>query len=199
MHPEICPCCHRPSLNFRTCSACKKEAHRALEGVVIGFAYQELIKKLVLKIKFYHKYDGIEGIIQSISFLVQTLPELATQQTIITYVPAHWKRTYREKGYNQSEILAKELANQLSFPMIPVAKKIRYTRSQVKLSKKEREKNLKNAFIPLNLNQIPWGTTLLLVDDILTTGTTLNSLAQTIKTPRPDLKIRGVVVARNMK
>ncbi len=158
------------------------------------------MKKLLLKIKFYHKYDVGEFLIQRLSLILQTLPNFLQQKNIIiSFIPSHWRRRYLEKGYNQSELLAKDLANQLFFPMIPVAKKKKYTASQVKLNKQERQKNLNNAFILLDLQEIPFNATILLVDDILTTGATLNTLAKTIKNRRPDLTVRGTVLARNMR
>ncbi|MDR0607674.1 MAG: double zinc ribbon domain-containing protein [Candidatus Peribacteria bacterium] len=50
-HPEICPFCHKANKDFQICYACKTQQD-ALEGILIGFSYQDLIKKLILKVKF---------------------------------------------------------------------------------------------------------------------------------------------------
>ena len=126
------------------------------------------------------------------------LQKRGSSQLFISFVPSHWRRKYLEKGYNQSELLAKELANQLGLTMISVAKKRKYTLSQLKLSKAERAKNLKNVFEISSLQEIPRGATILLVDDVTTTGSTLLELAKAVKQERSDMKIWGAVLARNM-
>lgn len=199
-HPEICPFCHKASIHFQTCCSCKKEGYNAIEGIIVGFAYQELIKKLILKLKFYHKYDVTDFLAQRLALAIQTTAGINKNDPIIvSFIPSHRRRHYLEKGYNQSELLAKSLAKELNLLILPIAKKTRYTTSQVKLNKQERQKNLKQAFILLDLQKIPTNATLLLIDDILTTGSTLLTLANKVKETRPDIKIWGAVIARNMK
>jgi predicted amidophosphoribosyltransferase len=113
-------------------------------------------------------------------------------------VPSHWRRKYYEKWYNQSELLAKSLANELWIPMLKLASKKSYTVSQLHLNREERKKNLKWVFSVEDLSLIPNESTILLVDDVTTTGSTLSELAKTIHETRSDLKFRWAVMARNM-
>jgi ComF family protein len=199
-HPEICPFCHRESKDFQVCFACKAEEN-ALEGIIIGFSYQTLMKKLILKVKFGHKKDIISFLAERLALLVQTNEKLKTRgfnSLFISYIPSHRRRKYLEKGYNQSELLAKELANQLELPILALAKKQKYTTSQLKLKRSERAKNLKEVFVPFHLDALPRGATVLFVDDVTTTGSTLLEVAKVIKKERPDVKIWGAVLARNM-
>ncbi|MDR0283055.1 MAG: hypothetical protein LBI53_07410 [Candidatus Peribacteria bacterium] len=82
--------------------------------------------------------------------------------------------------------------------MVEVAKKQRYTVSQLKLKRDQRAKNLKSAFVPYQLEQLPLHSTVLFVDDVTTTGSTLLEIARMIKQEREDVKIWGAVLARNM-
>ena len=50
-HPEICPFCHKNSVDFKACFACRAK-ELPLEGILIGFSYQSLMKKLIFKVKF---------------------------------------------------------------------------------------------------------------------------------------------------
>ncbi|MDR2540685.1 MAG: double zinc ribbon domain-containing protein [Candidatus Peribacteria bacterium] len=201
-HPEICPFCHKPSTDFQTCFACKGQED-ALTGILIGFSYQTLIKKLILKVKFGHKKDVVPFLAGRIALLVQThgkLSELSKDdQIFISFIPSHRRRKYLEKGYNQSELLAKELAKQLDLPILPLVKKMKYTVSQLKLKREERKKNLENVFVPFQLDKLSHGATVLFVDDVTTTGSTLLHIAKVIKQERDDLNIWGAVVARNMQ
>jgi predicted amidophosphoribosyltransferase len=125
-------------------------------------------------------------------------PLTTEHQLFLSFVPSHWRRKYLEKGYNQSELLAKALANQMGLRMLSLAKKCKYTVSQLKLSRAQRSANLEKVFVPQRLEQLPYGATVLFVDDVTTTGSTLLQLARVIKEMRNDVRIRGAVLARNM-
>ena len=200
-HPEMCPFCHKKSTDFQTCSPCKAEG-QSLEGIIIGFSYQTLMKKLILKVKFGHKKDIISFLAERLALLIQTNGKLVClleqKQLFLSFVPSHRRRKYLEKGYNQSELLAKELANQLGLPILPLAKKQKYTVSQLKLNKAQRTKNLKEAFTVRHLETLPLGATVIFVDDVTTTGSTLSELAKVMKKERPDVHIWGAVLARHM-
>lgn len=201
-HPEICPVCHTESSGFKTCATCILEERTFLDGLLIGFAYQKLLKKLILKLKFHHKKDIALFLAERGSLLVQTNPYLANVlvkgQLYLSFVPSHRYRKYFQKGYNQSELLAKSLSELLKVPLISTFKKTRATISQVKLNRAERLKNLNSAFILSDSQRLPEWATLLLVDDVTTTGATLNELAKTVKSYRPDLQVWWLVLARHM-
>ncbi|MDR0859612.1 MAG: double zinc ribbon domain-containing protein [Candidatus Peribacteria bacterium] len=198
-HPEICPFCHKPSADFQTCFGCKAQED-ALAGILIGFSYQTLIKKLILKVKFGHKKDIVPFLAGRLALLVQTHGKLSgSDQLFISFIPSHRRRKYLEKGYNQSELLAKELANQLNLPILPLVKKVKYTVSQLKLKREERKKNLEQVFVSYPLDKLPRGATVLFVDDVTTTGSTLLQIAKVIKQEREDVNIWGAVLARNMQ
>ena len=107
-------------------------------------------------------------------------------------------RKYYEKWYNQSELLAKLLAKELWIPMLKLASKKNYTVSQLHLNREERKKNLRWVFYVQDLSLVPKESTILLVDDVTTTGSTLSELAKTIHEVRNDLDFWWTVVARNM-
>lgn len=115
----------------------------------------------------------------------------------ISFVPSHWYRKYFQKGYNQSELIARALAEQLELPIWEGFRKKRATVSQLKLKRKERLKNLDSAFELRNISSLSSGTTVVLIDDVTTTGATLNELAKTLKSKRPDIKVWGLVLARH--
>lgn len=127
----------------------------ALDGVIIGFSYQKLLKKLILKLKFYHKKDVGQFLAERLALLVQMhavlSSYLAEKKLIVSFVPSHWYRYYFVKGYNQSEILARSLANQLFLPCFSLAKKVKFTASQLTLNREKRLKNLTSVFLPQNL------------------------------------------------
>uniref|UniRef100_A0A7C4U681 ComF family protein n=1 Tax=candidate division WOR-3 bacterium TaxID=2052148 RepID=A0A7C4U681_UNCW3 len=94
----------------------------------------------------------------------------------IVPVPLHPTRK-RERGYNQSLLLSKELSNRIKIPVSLNLKRIRYTTTQTLLSEKDREKNIKNAF----KSKGSFKGTILLIDDVSTTGHTLDDCARALK------------------
>lgn len=94
---------------------------------------------------------------------------------MIVPVPLHPRRR-RQRGYNQSELLAKQLSNHADIPTrTDLLVRTRHTTPQVELSAAARQMNMTNAFACAA--HIPSGTSILLIDDVCTTGSTLNACA----------------------
>lgn len=98
-------------------------------------------------------------------------------------VPLHGWRRYR-RGYNQSELLARSLGKLLSLPVEQPLRRTRHTAPQVKLSRKERQQNVRGAFT-IDIAKLERSNTprrpVLLIDDVCTTGATLNECAAVLK------------------
>lgn len=124
------------------------------------------------------KYSGYHGIaIELVELMMETLVkrlEFIEADTIIP-IPLHISRK-RERGFNQSELIAGELARQLDIAFIDPLKRRKNTASQAELSGYERELNMKGAF-ELRGNASVEGLTIILVDDQFTTGATMNNAA----------------------
>jgi len=104
--------------------------------------------------------------------------ELLEQCTKITPVPLH-KDKLHLRGYNQSFLLAKELSVLLHLPCdAQLLERTRQTDAQAKMTREERLKNVKNAFVATkDVN----GEIILLIDDVLTTGATVDACAKALK------------------
>jgi ComF family protein len=99
--------------------------------------------------------------------------------SLIIPVPLHLKRL-RERGFNQSVVLAREIAERFSLPIeFMMLKRHTYTEPQVNLGRKERESNVKGAFKVLDTGKIS-GEKIILVDDVYTTGSTVKECARVL-------------------
>jgi len=133
--------------------------------------YNGIIKEAIRRIKFGGEWDIIKELINKKDFEVPG-------NVVITYVPIT-KKKERERGFNQSEIIAKKLGEKLNLPIVRLLDKIKETSDQVGLSRYERLKNLKGSFAAR-----PWvdqGQNVLLVDDVYTTGATMEECSRTLK------------------
>jgi ComF family protein len=101
------------------------------------------------------------------------------QFDVIVSVPLHPTRQ-RERGFNQAQLLAELLSARISVPCKLVLERIRYTTTQTALDRAERMENLHNAF-RLRKNADVRGLNVLLIDDVLTTGSTLSECARVLK------------------
>ncbi len=93
----------------------------------------------------------------------------------IVPVPIHHARL-RERGFNQSLIIAQAVSEVLDVPLVPALKRIKYTTTQTQLSKSERTKNIRNTIV-VKKNFATLNGAYLLIDDVLTTGSTMNAAA----------------------
>lgn len=198
-HPEICILCHTPSSDYSLCAKCKwKQVDYA--GIAIAFAYTWLVKKLILALKYYHKYDVSKFLGYKLSLLVLCNKYISRElrhgnKVLITHVPSHRTRKFFSKWYNQSELLAKHTALHLGIEHKEVIKKTRFTSSQTSLERSKRLVNLKTAFsVCEDLSDYK---TIIIIDDITTTWSTIQALAHCIKSTYPQIQIRGAVLARS--
>ena len=98
----------------------------------------------------------------------------------VTYVPLH-PRKGRERTFNQCALLARKLAGLLGLPLAAgLLSRTRFTQTQTDLSPGERRRNVANAFQAVKPSWIE-GRRFLLVDDVMTTGSTVNEVSRTLK------------------
>ena len=112
---------------------------------------------------------------------------------VIVPVPLHPTRQ-RERGFNQASLLAELLSPEISVPSKPLLERIRHTTTQTALDRAERMKNLHNAFRlrkRVNVRDLR----VLLVDDVLTTGSTLSECARVLKRAGA-ISVHAVTAAR---
>ena len=170
---EVCEKCGRAQAErYPVCLECK--AHMpAFHAARSAFRYEGEIVRLIKKFKTGGKWLGA-------FFSAQLLPLLLSEFSdadFLTCVPMT-EQAYKKRGYNQSLVLARELAERSGFRLEPsVLVKTRETSAQKYLSAKERAKNLTGCF-RVHERTVCKGKKIVLVDDVMTTGATGSVLAQ---------------------
>ena len=167
-----------PDIPSPICADCR--GHRfPYVAITAPVSYnRKAIKKAVLSYKFGGHIGNCRpfGVMMSLAVKKQ-FGEVPFD--FITFVPSRWKRML-QRGFCPPELLAEELAKQLNLPFFGTLKKIRETKHQSTLSIKERRTNLKDAFICTDTEAVA-NKIVLLVDDVVTTGSSLKECAKTLR------------------
>ena len=199
-HPELCPYCHRVSPHHQTCLNCRP-SYKFVQWIITSFQYTGVLKKLIRQLKYEHRFDLAGFLAKRLQYMILTNPHLSQalhqQKLLISFVPSHRYRKFFVKGYNQSELLAKKLATLIDAPFLPLRKKIKHTKSQAKLNRQQRLSNLDGAFTLLSWIHLHGDETLVIVDDITTTGATITELADTLQRAHPKIQVRWLVIGRH--
>lgn len=200
---KSCSICNIPQDNdFSLCKNCKETY--VLSGIIITHSYKtKIMEQLIhlLKYKYIKDIQSYVGNLMVREIILQSKnnPLLkrcirTPDNVILIPVPLH-KKKFNERGYNQSELIARELSSTFGWNLQSPIKRVRDTKPQARLSKEKREDNLKGAFA-LEKKFDAHGQVILLIDDVLTTGSTLNECAKCLTPVRPK-SIIGLVIAKN--
>jgi ComF family protein len=178
---SICYVCKQKTDNFKTHKNCQKWFY--LDQLIILTHYkQEPIKKLIKDAKFYYKKDILDDFAKYLweKLLINIKNK---DDYIFIPVPMYFLRKWK-RWYNQSEILVNYLVRFLHINKnFKIIKRIKNTRQQSKLSRQKRLQNLEKAF-KINkkeLDKIDKNKTIVLIDDVISTWTTLNLIAKLLK------------------
>ncbi len=181
MLPPYCPCCGLPVPSGdgtgHLCGPCLKEkwyfeVHRT------GGLYEGALKEAIHRFK----YGAVFPLVRVFGDLLQPILYTVSQDypvDVMIPVPLHIRRL-RERGFNQALLLVRELGKRTGIPYEERAlKKIKDTPVQIALKKRERRKNLRGAFQARDQGAIQ-GKAVMLVDDVYTTGATVNECSRTL-------------------
>lgn len=172
-----CLLCRENPAENGICQSCRTEFQ--FDGVVSVFKFNEVIQSLIHNLK-YNEFKKI-GIFLG-EFLADKLSnyDFISKIDYIIPVPLH-KVKKRERGFNQSDIIAKALSDKLNIKLgNHIVKRAKYTKTQTRLTKKEREINVRNAF-KIKSHKDVKNKNFLIVDDVITTGSTMKSIALLLK------------------
>ena len=183
--PIVAPFCQQCSEPFEgaisTVFTCANCAHRTIyfDAAVAAYRGRGIVRQIIHDFK-YGRQIHLRHLVARWLYAAFDDERLRGREfDMIVPVPLHPARQ-RERGFNQANLLAELLTAQISIPSKPVLKRVRYTTTQTALDRAERMENLHNAF-RLRRNANVRGLRVLLIDDVLTTGSTLSECARILK------------------
>lgn len=178
----LCPTCGRPFASDvdedHLCEDCLKK-RPYYDAMRAPYLYEGGIMEAIHQFK----YAGKTYLAKSLGLLLTSFARKwldKTDGSLMMPVPLHPRRL-RERNFNQSLLLARYVASLLGVELDFLSlRRIRYTQPQTRLKSNERRKNIRKAFQIVD-REVVKGRTILLVDDVATTGNTLNECARTLK------------------
>ncbi|MDR1434222.1 ComF family protein [Candidatus Endomicrobiellum devescovinae] len=178
---HICQMCGKPlSSGGEFCYECKKNSkRRTFDKMCSVYEYKGSVRKLILKFKYSNRTFLAKDFAAD---MYETMKnnDFYQESDFIISVPLNTIRKIR-RGYNQSELLADELSIKANIPVLKnVLFRKKITKPQFKLSRVERFENIKNSFFVKNKELIR-GKNILLIDDIITTASTLSACSSALK------------------
>lgn len=191
-----CPTCHRLTKDGKFCPRCKLRSY--LAGVVVAAHYKEGPLKEAIHT---YKYEGVFDLKKDLSkILIQALATRKFQgQWILIPVPLH-KNKLHERGYNQSLLLCEEIHKKIdNFSILnnKLIKKINTTSQVTSTTRHARLKNPIGSFDWIGGVKELENKNIILVDDIYTTGATMQECAKILKAKAKAKKVWGLVLAQS--
>jgi ComF family protein len=158
------------------CALCRS-GHRGFDAAYCFGAYEGVLRQLI----HLFKYGKVKPLADPLGDLLAAALPRDERFDAITAVPLHWRRRW-QRGFNQSDLLARALSRHCGLPTISVLRRVRATATQAGLSNSGRRRNVTAAFGGRrDAAQMLAGKRILLIDDVMTTGSTAASCALALK------------------
>ncbi|HVV25549.1 MAG TPA: ComF family protein [Candidatus Saccharimonadales bacterium] len=171
--PPRCYRCHRLTSEARTCETCRSAS--SLKRVHVAAPYDSFAKDLIWQLKFHGAQAAAVVMAEHLAPLLSDLYDSPTgKAAVLVPVPTATGRA-RSRGYDQAKLLARELSRRTALPYADCLRRSGQTH-QVGASRTQRLAQLQGAFRLKNSSVRP-GRSIILVDDVLTTGATLEAAA----------------------
>lgn len=195
----LCQCCGIPFVfaveEVMRCPECL-ESPPAFDMARSALVYDAVSAPLISALKFSDQWSGLA---RHARMMVGAGGDALKEADLLLPVPLHWRRLVRRK-YNQSALLAYSISAQVKIPCaIGILQRVRPTPPQMRLDRKTRLRNVRKAFAvsPAAMAEI-MGKTVVLVDDVITTGATADACARVLKKAGAK-EVRVLTLARTVK
>jgi ComF family protein len=156
------------------CGLCRRGVRGFDAAYSFGF-YEDALRELI----HLFKYGRVQTLASPLGRLLARALPLEQTFDVIVPMPLHWRKRWR-RGFNQSELLAREIGRRTQLPVKKALRRVRHTNAQAGLTNAKRRENVSGAFRARKFSVLD-GQRVLLVDDVMTTGATAASGARALK------------------
>ena len=182
----------------KQCPSCQQDLPHFSKATAYG-AYDGGLRELIHLLK-YERVEPAAGVLGRMLAKAIRKLDLKSESVLVIPVPLY-RGKRRERGFNQAELIARKALKELAWPdarlLTDVLERVRPTISQIGLTRPQRVENLRGAFRTTHLSRVK-GRDVLLVDDVMTTGTTASECARILSKAGAQ-KVWVATVARTLK
>lgn len=185
---DLCPRCAEPSTQGWVCGRCLRSPP-AFSRTQVAFEFEHELRDLIHQLKYQQQLH----LTRLFAELMAASFERDGVEALVP-IPLHRARLH-ERGFNQALEIARMLGKQFDLPVVDALSRPKATPSQTHLNAQQRRQNLKSAFAfePESLRGF---TKVALVDDVITTGSTMQSAASTLTHEQPGLVVEAWALAK---
>lgn len=183
--PAICPMCGRHSMDGWVHARCERV--QGLDRLISPYRYYGLLQRAIKRVKFSSSWDVLGDLVE---LLYIELPSFS-EEWVVMSVPMY-KKKRNARGFDQAGVIAGLLARRLQTPYAQLLKRVRPTKAQYGMDKKERAENVRGVF---SLKKAVGAKRIILVDDVWTSGSTMRECCKVLKRGGVE-QVWGVALAR---
>lgn len=180
--PQCMRCGTPVAVENSPCQRCEGRGYRLFGTVVRLGVHEPPLRDLVVRYKFYHGWP-IGELMGDRAMRLERVRSLLHETDVLVPVPLHPLRQIA-RGFNQAEVFARRIGSLSGTPVARPAIRVRATAAQSLKSKADRIRNLRSAFALVSGESIA-DKRVTIVDDVLTTASTVKSLARVLRAARP--------------
>jgi ComF family protein len=174
------------------CPFCQGKGEPHYERILRLGIFEDPLKDLIHQMKYSGRWNVGESLAARL-LSQERIANLVSEADVLVPVPLHFFRQFR-RGYNQAMVVARWMSRKQGKPIVHPLRRVRHTETQTHLhSRQKRFKNLRDAFKLVNPAAVH-GKRVLVIDDVMTTGATLQTVARALRPARP-ASLSAIVLA----
>jgi ComF family protein len=171
------------------CTRCSKQTFRFERAIRLG-PYEGLLRDVIVRLKHLNA-DGLAELVGELWAENSETKLREARADVVVPIPLHWRRRL-QRGYNQSHALARGIASRLSLPLRAAwLRRVRHTPIQPQQAPGARSANVRGAFQATG--KVTRGASVLLIDDVMTTGSTLDEAAAALRRAGADRVVVAIL------
>ncbi len=191
--PQCTECGAPVATEGSPCQRCFGRGYRSFEQVVNLGVFTDPLAQLIHRLKFGHGWT-IGSLLGDRAHRLQRVKSALEDVDVIVPIPLHWRR-HIVRGFDQARVFARRLSQLSGKPLAKPVVRIRATEAQSLQKRADRMRNIRNAFGLVAPRSVE-GRRVLIVDDVMTTGSTLKTFARVLKRANPQsLSVLTIAIA----
>lgn len=178
-----CPDCGAPVAVERSpCQRCGGRGYRFFERVVNLGVFADPLSDLIHRLKFSHGWT-IGALLADRAYRLPRVRNLVQEADVLVPIPLHWRR-HIVRGFDQAQVFSRRLSQLSGKPIARPIVRVRATPAQSLQKRADRMRNVRNAFGLVSPARVE-GRHVVIIDDVMTTGSTIKSFARVLRQARP--------------